>query len=461
MKSWVIQLLLLFILVLVCGCTGHFVRITSTPAPKEFSSEPDVYFCPQEHCREYLVELIRTAERTVHCAFYDINLEEVVQALIDKENITKLVVGRRAAWIKEMLKNVRSNDGNQLMHDKFCVIDGDTVVTGSFNPTEKDNFFNNNNMIVIHSKYLAQNYEDEFKELWDGNFGSGNRVKTPIIYLNNMKIENYFCPEDSCKSRIKAVLEKAEKCIYFMTFTFTDDEIGDVLIDKSKDIVVKGIMEKNNRNEWSEYWRFKSNGMDVKLDENRYNLHHKVFIVDNKIVITGSFNPTRSGNEMNDENILILHDEDVAKEYSKEFDKLWNYKDTMDLEEKDTRYVMISEVYYDTKGRDSDEEFVELYNPSDERINLDYFFLSNGRRTQRLRGFIEPNSTRVIKLGFLLRNDGDLLVLKEGLKQLDYVSWESSWDLEARTGQSLQRSGFSRANSRREWKVGTPTPGKV
>jgi phosphatidylserine/phosphatidylglycerophosphate/cardiolipin synthase-like enzyme len=51
-------------------------------------------------------------------------------------------------------------------------------------------------------------------------------------------------------------------------------------------------------------------------------MHHKVFIVDEKIVITGSTNPSNNGLTKNDENIIILYDEVVARKYFEEFKKL-------------------------------------------------------------------------------------------------------------------------------------------
>jgi len=52
-------------------------------------------------------------------------------------------------------------------------------------------------------------------------------------------------------------------------------------------------------------------------------MHHKVFIIDNEIVITGSYNPTKHANKANDENILIINDGNLAKMYEKEFNSLF------------------------------------------------------------------------------------------------------------------------------------------
>ena len=52
-------------------------------------------------------------------------------------------------------------------------------------------------------------------------------------------------------------------------------------------------------------------------------MHHKVFIIDEEIVITGSYNPTSSGTKRNDENLLIIHDKEIANEFTQEFEKVW------------------------------------------------------------------------------------------------------------------------------------------
>jgi phospholipase D len=53
-------------------------------------------------------------------------------------------------------------------------------------------------------------------------------------------------------------------------------------------------------------------------------MHHKVFIIDKEAVVTGSYNPTKSGNTRNDENMLIIHDKEIANQFLEEFDFVWS-----------------------------------------------------------------------------------------------------------------------------------------
>ncbi len=51
-------------------------------------------------------------------------------------------------------------------------------------------------------------------------------------------------------------------------------------------------------------------------------MHHKTFIIDQETVITGSFNPTGGGDKRNDENVLIITDKNIAKEFMDEYWKV-------------------------------------------------------------------------------------------------------------------------------------------
>ena len=312
-------LLFVLILILIIGCSE-----VSKEIPSETTKWPEVYFCPRENCSERMVEVLESAEESVHCALFDINLKDVIGVLAEKSKSmdVKLVVDNNY-YHKIKGENVRQDDNNQLTHNKFCIVDGKKVTTGSFNPTERGAYKNNNNFLVFYSKYLAENYEDEFDELWNGVFGDGGKVKTPVIYLNNKRVENYFCPEDDCKGHVINILRRARKSVYFMTFSFTDEEIADAILFNDE-AEIKGVFEKTQAgSKYSQYHRLNDFKMDVKKDSNSYNMHHKVFIVDGEIVITGSYNPTGAGSHKNDENVVVIYDKDIAKEYLEEFELVW------------------------------------------------------------------------------------------------------------------------------------------
>ena len=88
-------------------------------------------------------------------------------------------------------------------------------------------------------------------------------------------------------------------------------------------IDVKGIFEKRGAfTKHSEFIKMKLEGLPVQVDRNRYNMHHKVIIIDNSCVITGSYNFSKNASLRNDENILIIHNHDIAGLFIDEFNRL-------------------------------------------------------------------------------------------------------------------------------------------
>ncbi len=294
-----------------CSITGYF------DYPADESDFIKAYFCPQSNCSGMIAKEIMKANFSVYCAFYEVNLDNVINALKEKSKKADVRLFTDNNYPVK-LPFARTDERTGLMHNKFCVIDEKRVITGSCNPTFSG-LDNQNNLIIAESKVLARNYLDEFREFEHGYFGKGNRVKHKEITINNTKVRNYFCPEDWCTDKVLKTVNQASESVHFMIFSFTDDSLGDLLVKKHNDgVEVKGLLDnfQNKGSQYSEYKKLVDKGINVSLYGNsREFLHNKVIIVDSEIVITGSYNPTRNGDRVNDENILIIYDEKVAEEY--------------------------------------------------------------------------------------------------------------------------------------------------
>jgi phosphatidylserine/phosphatidylglycerophosphate/cardiolipin synthase-like enzyme len=214
------------------------------------------------------------------------------------------------------------------MHNKFVVVDNQAVWTGSWNFTPNDTYRNNNHGIYIQSSDMAQNYAAEFEEMFsDHAFGPTSPANTPNpqIMIGDTLIETCFAPEDHCAEKLIEAIDKAQQKIRFMTFSFTHDGIGQAIRDKAKaGVEVKGVFEtRGSETEASEYGPMKKQGLDVWQDGNPYTLHHKVVIIDNKTVASGSFNFSANATESNDENLIIIHNPEIAQQFLAEFERLY------------------------------------------------------------------------------------------------------------------------------------------
>jgi len=314
------------ILVLISACELIEVEVYEPELIiKEKTSLPEIHFCQIEDCNSFLIDLIDKSKESIHCAFFDIDLKDTLQLLGEKSKTldVKLVIDNENKQDNLKGSSIIYDTSSQYSHNKFCIFDNKIILTGSFNPTENGNNRNDNNIVIIKSKHLVENYNQEFQELWNKTFGKGKKVPNPIIYINNTRIENYFAPEDNCADKIIETINKAQESIYFMTFSFTHEEIADAIL--FKDIEIKGIFDNTQAgSKYSQYHRFNGFEIPVKRDANKGMMHHKVFIIDKRIVITGSLNPSKNANKNNDENILIIYNKDIAKLYLEEFERIWN-----------------------------------------------------------------------------------------------------------------------------------------
>jgi len=310
---WVSIVIAIIMIVIIVVCI--YIGIKKEKAIPTETGSIEIYFCPQDDCKTQLLEKINNAT-TIHCALYDID-EEIRRALENKHDagsdVTLILDNDNKKTGSFITTDVRS----AYMHNKFCIFNSNEIMTGSMNPTENDMTKNNNNLIFITSASLAENYEAELQSFLKEDFGYDKKVIYPQILFNNRVIENYFCPEDECEKHIIETLTLANESIYFMQFSFTSDSIGSLLLEKSKTVDIAGIFEKQQNSQWSEYHALQD--LNVSFAQTSGKLHHKVFIIDKKIVIAGSMNPSKNGNEQNDENIVIMHDEGIAKQYLHEF----------------------------------------------------------------------------------------------------------------------------------------------
>ena len=170
-------------------------------------------------------------------------------------------------------------------------------------------------MLIILSPTLAKNYAAQFASTESGLMRA--RI-TPIVNLSGVRVQNAFCPNDDCEAQVNQVLLGAKREIVYMQFAFTSERLTRTLENaKARGIKVEGICDGG---QWNT-----QGGKCSRLQARSWDLpnmmHHKVFIVDGKTVITGSYNPTNSGTFRNSENILVITDSAIAAEYRLEYEK--------------------------------------------------------------------------------------------------------------------------------------------
>jgi len=301
----------------------------SSPSAASYRGGPD----------EALSAAIDQARISVDMAVYDLNLWSIRDALINahRRGLGVRVVTesdnmdeQEVLELKDAGIDVLGDQHESLMHDKFVVIDRLDVWTGSMNFTTGGGYLDNNDLIRLRSLKLAEDYTHEFEQMFiEDRFSTDKTPGTPdpMVTVNGSTIEVYFSPEDGTLEHILTAVNAAQESIDFMAYSFTTDELAKAMIERSKaGVRVRGVFDKDqyHSNAGTEFDTLHNMGIEVWLDGNPRLMHHKVIIIDQKVVIMGSYNFSNNAEHNNDENTLIIHNQDIAAQYMREFQQIYD-----------------------------------------------------------------------------------------------------------------------------------------
>jgi len=141
------------------------------------------------------------------------------------------------------------------------------------------------------------------------------------LILSQVKTELYFSPKGGAESAIVRAIGRTKSEICVLAYSFTSAPIDEalaaahqrgvnitVILDKSQ-VAAKGGRMRS----------LQEAGVPVFIDSTHAIAHNKVMILDSNRVITGSFNFTRSAEERNAENLLIMTNRTLSKKYREDF----------------------------------------------------------------------------------------------------------------------------------------------
>ncbi len=289
--------------------------------------------------RALLADLER-ARQSIELASFEYNLASLATSLrrarargvavrlaLDRDCLENPLMARWAGWLEEAGIAISWQQGHAFLHSKFVVIDRRVVWTGSWNPTINDTYRNNNNLLRISLPQVVANYAAEFERMAGGAFGTAKRGPTPFpqAALGPGSIATYFAPVEPVREHVLAAIAEARHSIDMLAFSFTDDALGAALRDRhNAGVAVRVVMERRNAGGiGSEFAQLRAAGIVALEDGNCYTMHHKVLIIDGRLVITGSYNFTARAEEVNDENALIIASPTLAHAYQVEFERIY------------------------------------------------------------------------------------------------------------------------------------------
>lgn len=135
----------------------------------------------------------------------------------------------------------------------------------------------------------------------------------------------YFSPGDSCKNKLLDLMTTARLSLDICVFTISDNQLAEAIVKAHKRGVDVRVITDNDKSEdmGSDVQWLIDQGVSLCMDNSPYHMHHKFMIVDQQILANGSFNWTRSATQKNEENILVIADDGLIRQYHQLFEQLW------------------------------------------------------------------------------------------------------------------------------------------
>ena len=142
----------------------------------------------------------------------------------------------------------------------------------------------------------------------------------------------YFFPNAKNEKYLVEMLRTCKKSLNIAIFSITRDNFAKAIIEVYKrGIKVRVIADDECvKNYGSDIYKLASNDIPCKTDNSaQFHMHNKYAIIDESVIVTGSFNWTTQAINNNQENLLFYEDKEIAAQYLKEFNKLWNEFNTV------------------------------------------------------------------------------------------------------------------------------------
>ena len=241
-----------------------------------------------------------------------------------------------------------------LMHHKYVVRDGRSVWTGSTNWTQDAWSLQENVIAVVESEAVAAAYRHNFDELWDtGQVDRSGFAEPQPIDVGGAQVRAWFTPGQGrdLSHRIAEAIGRATRRVRIASPVITAGPILGTLAQEAAEgrLDLAGVVDAPQTSQvfrqWGENPRsaWKVPLLATVLREAPFTgkpstpyapgrihdyMHAKVTVADD-VVFCGSFNLSRSG-ELNAENVLEIHDPELAEQMAVQIDAIRGRYPVMD-----------------------------------------------------------------------------------------------------------------------------------
>jgi len=208
--------------------------------------------------------------------------------------------------------DVRLDRRSELLHSNFIVVDmgdaGQVVVLTSANMTSSGARLHWDANVTINNEDVVRAFSREFDAMWRSSSQAGDEpLQVPV---QNIPVKVVFGPVHQPEMEVMKQIAKARQKVRFAMYTFSNSSgIDDILSMASSQsgINVAGVLDEQIRNQrWVASHALEAAGVSIRwLGSDIQKLHHKLVTIDDKIVIVGTFNFTRSA-RFSHETVIVI-----------------------------------------------------------------------------------------------------------------------------------------------------------
>lgn len=310
------------------------------------------------------IQAFNSAQTSIDVCIYSINRNDITDALIAAHyrGVQVRVIadynnymGSDQVYFQAMrnagipvIHSAHGQNTAHTMHNKYAIVDGHLVITGSLNfssPTTDAN-----HVVVIDDSALAAVFRQDFEEMW-GSTGplpdtlasrTGTRKLTPAVHhltVGGHEVYVFFSPQAplTVLDTFLSVVRTARSHAFFQQWFFTLGEIAETLRTRwEQGVIVGGIFDEGdwldpdrNSESWCMVGDPSCHGTPwnppawVAPDGLQGRLHHKIGVFDDRWVAFGSTNWTYNGFFSNDENLILVLSDTLADAFLQELAARW------------------------------------------------------------------------------------------------------------------------------------------
>jgi phosphatidylserine/phosphatidylglycerophosphate/cardiolipin synthase-like enzyme len=322
---------LLLLLVVAGPALAQPAGLTIAPVGSADNLPVSAYFQPFDDSETVALRELSRAQRSVRIAQYNIRNTRFYDALValrargvevkidtDKDNAAhpwNWLTGHFLANGFDLFTFKPPTGPYAIMHLKACVIDSETVLTGSYNWNTTAQLSNDENMIVIKDAKVAAEYE-RYMACIRSNTVTTWRPKIPA----GSPIEVHFAPADKPANHVEKLIKAAKSRVTVSMFAFTDKVNSKALEEAARrGVTVEVVLERKQAAISPVSSALMAAGARVVIGANETSsfssMHHKYAVIDEDIVVTGACNWTKNGFVDSCEDVVILRDKGLARAF--------------------------------------------------------------------------------------------------------------------------------------------------